>query len=85
MSAQAFTQLKLLHRVDIHKMYNHAENKLCTRVRYGILKHIFVRNIGEIFKIRLIRLGFGALKRTRNTTNVDNSGCHGQFNAFYFI
>ena len=85
MSAQACTQLKLLHRLDIHKMYNHAENKLCTRVRYGILKHIFVRKIGEILKNWLIRLGFGALKRTRNTTNEDKSGCHGQFNAFYFI
>ena len=85
MSAQACTQLKLLHRVDIHKMYKYAENKLCTRVRNGILKHIFVRKIGEIFKSRLIRLGFWALKRMRNTTNVDNSGCHGQFDAFYFI
>ena len=66
-------------------MYNHAENKLCTRVRWGILKPIFVRKIGEIFKIRLNRIGFGALKSTRNTINVGNSGCYGQFNAFYFI
>ena len=31
------------------------------------------------------KAGFLGFKRTRNTVNVDNSGCHGQFNAFYFI
>ena len=82
MSAQACTQLNFLHRADNHKMYNHAENKLCTQVRWGILKPIFVQKIGEIFKNRLIRLGLGALKSTRNTINVDNSGCHDSLMTF---
>ena len=85
MSAQACTQLKFLHRVDIHKMHNHAENKLCTWVGYGILKPIFVRKTGKIVKNRLIRIGLGALKSTRNTIIVGNSGCYGQLIAFYFI
>ena len=62
MSAQACTQLKFLHRLDIQKIYNHAKNKLCTRVRWVILKPIFVRKIGEFSKNRLSRVGFGALK-----------------------
>ena len=66
-------------------MYNHAENKLCTRVRWGVLKPIFVRKIGEIVKNRLIRIGLGALKSMSNTINVGVSGCCGQFNALNFI
>ena len=85
MSAQACTQLKFLHRVDIHKMYNHAKNKLCTRVRWVILKPIFVRKIGEFFKNRLSRVGFGALKSRINSINMGHSVFNGQFNVFYCL